>query len=153
MTKKKTIKKVGKKEITRLADVAKRDEEGLLTIAELKETAWGLTDEVRTKLRESFEFDFTVREACSHAGIASDTFYKWRNKSIEFRAEMEAAKDFLFQHAKRNVAKAIRVEKSVDDSWMFLTKRQKDLYSDRQEVQGKVDVTSYTIVTNADTDD
>ena len=151
--KKKVTKKVSKKEMTKLADVAHKEKEGLLTIAQLQRKAWGLTDDVVAKLSAAFRFDFTVREACSKAGIAIDTYYKWRAKSNEFCAQMDAARHFLGQAAKQNIARAICIDGSVVDSWQFLKRRQKDVYSDRVNLKASFSDVTYKIVTNADISD
>ena len=107
-----------------------------LTIEELKQKAWGLTDEAIRKLEEAFRFDFTVREACSHAGIHNQTYYNWCERSREFSDRMDDAKTFLGKSAKQNIVRAITKDGSIQDSWTYLNKRQKAIYSDRQELTG-----------------
>jgi hypothetical protein len=130
-------KKLTKKELAYLEDLRQREEKGELTIEELKQSAWSLKDEVIQKLEEAFKYDFTVAEACTHAKISIETYYNWREKSKEFLNKMEDAKNFLAMNAKTNVTLAIVRDKSVADSWEFLKRRQKKLYSDRSEITGE----------------
>lgn len=112
------------------------EEEKKLTLEELKESSYKLTDKVLSDLTNAFNNDFTVEEACVYAGIVKDTYYNWVKLSDEFAGMMERAKLFVFYAAKRNIAQAVN-KGSIEDAWKLLSKRQKDIYSDRQEQTGE----------------
>ena len=137
MARKKTKKKETKKEREARLDRAKREKEGLLTIEELKEKAVKFTDQILESLRTSFQLDYTVEEACQEAEIDVQTYYNWRAKSAEFSRKMDKYRSHVAKASKINVAKAIITGKSIPDSWEYLKRRQKDIYSDRQEHTGK----------------
>ena len=122
------------------------------TIAQLKHKKYKLTDQVISDLQGALNQDFTVEEACLYAGIAQDTYYRWVKESEEFKDLMRRAKLFVFFKAKQNIAECV-VKGSIEDSWKLLSKRQKELYSDRQEMTGSngesiktEDVTSYSVI-------
>lgn len=123
-----------KKKTAAELDREKRAKKGELTIKELQLKAYGLTPAVLKSLIASLEADFTILEACHAAGITEPSFYNWRKKSREFLVKMDIARGALGRAAKTNVAKAITKSGSVYDSWKWLEKRQKELYSDRTEV-------------------
>ena len=122
-----------------------------------------MTPDVIAKLIEGFKHDFTDTECCLYAGIDQATYYRYKKKNKGFAREIEAAKTFPFLLAKRNIIKAMHKESS-DDSWKFLSKRQKELYSDRIENTGangkdlegtKITINSFTKneIVNMDTTD
>ena len=84
------------------------------------------------KLEEAFSNDFTQQEACLFSGITDKTYKKRYDEDSAFRRRMDAAKAHTFFQAKINISKSIR-SGNVDDSWKLLSKRQKDLYSDKIE--------------------
>jgi hypothetical protein len=96
-----------------------------------------ITDEVIRKLEDALKNDFTVTEACSYAGIGHTTYYDHIKANPDFADKMTRAKKFVFFASKRNIANAIINEGSVEDSWKLLERRQKKLYSLRQELTGK----------------
>lgn len=110
---------------------------GDLTILELRKKNWGLTDAVLAKLLEAFSFDYTIDEACAYVCISTNTFCRWNRQSSEFRDRMTNAKSFMGMTAKANLYRAIKRDGSVPDSWEYLKRRQKEIYSDRQELTGK----------------
>lgn len=127
-------RKIAKKKKTKAElDREKRAKKGELTIKELQLKAYGLTPTVLQTLIASLEADFTILEACHAAEIAERTFYYWQTKSKEFAVKMDIARGALGRAAKTNINKAVK-SGSVYDSWKWLEKRQKELYSDRTEV-------------------
>ncbi len=98
------------------------------------------TEERVRKLEQGFRNDLTVDECCTYAGISKETYYEWCNKDKDFLTRMESAKRYLFIIAKNNITNALAKNKSVEDSWKFLQKRQKDLYSDK--VENATDITT-----------
>lgn len=96
-----------------------------------------VTPEVIAKLIEAFKNDFTQKEACIYACISEDTYIRKYANDKSFAAQMDGAKAFLFFAAKRNIAQAVANKKDVENSWKYLSKRQKDVYSDRSELTGK----------------
>jgi len=95
-----------------------------------------LTLEVLSKLEEALKNDFTIQEACIYAGINDSSYYNYQMLSTQFRLKMERVRSFVSFAAKRNVAKAV-VEGSIEDSWRYLARRQKKLYSTRSELSGE----------------
>lgn len=100
------------------------------TLKELMKKNHGLTDKVVSDLREAFEMDFTREEACHHANIAKDTFYRWLKQSDEFKGMIETWETNLFRTAKTNVAKEVKKGKMFS-TWEFLKRRNKKLYSEQ----------------------
>jgi hypothetical protein len=96
-----------------------------------------ITPEVTAKLVEAFKNDFTQKEACIYAGISQDAFQNRYANNKNFAAEMDGAKAFLFFIAKRNIAQAMAKDGDIESTWKFLSKRQKEIYSDRIEQTGK----------------
>jgi len=94
-----------------------------------------LTEEVVRKFEEAFKNDFTDTEACLYAQISRETYYFHKSKNKIFSDKMDTAKQFPFFLAKKNIMQAIQ-KGMVEDSWKFLSKRQKELYSDRLEQTG-----------------
>lgn len=107
------------------------------TIEELKESSYKLTDKVLSDLEDGLRHDFTVEEACLNAGIRKDTFYNWLKLSDEFAEYIDRAKQYVAIAAKRNIAGAVTNDKSIEDSWKYLERRQKKLYSLRHELTGE----------------
>lgn len=82
------------------------------------------------KLTEAFRNDFTIQEACSYAGIAKDTYYRWLKENEEFSDEIGRSKMFVLIQAKKVIAKSI-AEGSIKASKWFLERRD-PRYSKRQ---------------------
>ncbi len=107
------------------------------TLKELMQSTYKLTERVMSDLTEAFRNDFTVEEACLYSGISKDTYYEWEKQSDEFTESMERAKQFIAIASKKNIARAVIDSNSVEDSWKYLERRQKSLYSQRKEVTGE----------------
>lgn len=91
---------------------------------------------ILSDLKQAFMRDFTEREACHAADISHDTFYRWIRESDEFAEEIEKAKSWLFRKAKQNIVNAVEAGDPDNSKWL-LGRRQKDIYSERQEQTGK----------------
>lgn len=63
--------------------------------------------QVMSKLEDALQYGATVSEACYHAGISRDTFYRYFRNEDVFAKRMEAARNKLLTMAKANVAQAI----------------------------------------------
>lgn len=96
-------------------------------------------EDIVRKLEEAFKNDFTQYEACLYAGISEDTYSRRIKSDEKFAERMASAKQFPFFLAKRNIIKALN-KGEVEDSWKFLQKRQKDIYSDRIETKNETNV-------------
>lgn len=94
-----------------------------------------LTTEKLRRLEDAYKYDFTDSEACAFAGIGISTLEKYKRASLELDTWVSTAKEFLFSQAKINIAKAVEDE-DLDTSKWLLERRQKKLYSPRQEVTG-----------------
>lgn len=72
-----------------------------------------------SKLEDALQYGATVSEACYHAGISRDTFYRYfRNEDI-FAKKMEAARNKLLSMAKANVAQAIMSGDYESSVWLL----------------------------------
>jgi len=92
----------------------------------------GISSLIVRKLTEAFKNDFTVQEACFYAGIAKDTYYRWKRENEEFSYEMERAKIFVATHAKKVIAKSIMPNCIKTSTWL-LNRRQRNRYTTKQE--------------------
>lgn len=91
---------------------------------------------VLSDLRAGFMRDFTDEESCHYAGINKSTYYVWRKESDEFCEVIDIAKTWLFRKAKQNLVDAVESGDPDNSKWL-LSRRQKDIYSERQEQTGK----------------
>lgn len=85
------------------------------------------TESTVKKLLEWFMCDFTVEEAVSYAGISKQTYYNWIDEDKELFDEIERAKTFVWQLAKKHVINGIYNWNIVDCKW-YLERRQKSIY-------------------------
>ncbi len=106
------------------------------TIEELKTLHKKMfTDETLSQLIDGFQNDFTNEEASRHAGISPASYYRYYEMSSELREKVDHAKAFMFTLAKKTWRNAIK-DDNVPASIEFLKRRQKKLYSERQEHTG-----------------
>lgn len=106
-----------------------------LTIEELKKESYKLTDKILSDLKDCFNNDYTVTQACLEVGISQDTYYQWIGKSEEFKALMERHQNDLKIKARKILARKV-AEGDEDMAKWFLERRDKKLYSPRTEVTG-----------------
>lgn len=92
-----------------------------------------MTPEVVQKLREVFLLDYTIEEACDHAGIAKQTYYNEMKDNPDFVDEMDKAQRGLFKAAKRAIAIEIIEKKNAGVSLNFLKHRQSERYRTKNE--------------------
>ena len=59
------------------------------------------TESTVQKLIEAFKNDFTVHEAVSYANISKQTYYNWIDEDSLLLDEINGAKSFAWQLAKR----------------------------------------------------
>lgn len=112
--------------------------EGDLSIKDLISKNYYCNEKVISDLESGLRLDFTVEEACRHARISQDTYYRWLKESEEFNERMELAKDWIFTQAKRIWSKKITDgdEDSYKAAIELLKRRRRGMYADRQERTG-----------------
>ncbi len=93
----------------------------------------GLDSRIVGKLVEAFKDDFTVEEACFHAGIHKSTFYDWMEEYEEFSDEIERSKMHVLVEAKKKLKKAVLESDNINLLMKFLERRQPTQYSMQQD--------------------
>lgn len=90
-----------------------------------------ITDFVLSKLHEGFSMDFTVKQACSYAGISEKAYFRYIKQNPQFRELITMLQTVPFITAKRTMMMAIKSDpkKALE----FLERREKDKYSTRIE--------------------
>ena len=120
-----------------------------LSIKELKKKNHGFTNKVVSDIREALEMDFTRDEACHHADISPDTFYRWLKESEEFKGAVEGWESMILRNAKKNLNKKVALEGKEGGAFYsleVLKRRQKERYSEqidqdiKQEVKGAFEI-------------
>lgn len=96
------------------------------------------SDDILSKLEEAFKADFKDEEACSHAGISTTTFYRWLNEVPGFREKIEAAKEWLFKIARKQLAKGV-VEGTISPLEL-LDRRDRKRYSKQTNTEQETKV-------------
>ena len=89
-------------------------------------------EKIVKKLETALKDDFTIEEACNYAGISNKTFYNWCKANPKFLQEMELAKQYVAQKAKKKLAKAID-DGDIDTIKWWLSRRQRDRYATKTE--------------------
>jgi AcrR family transcriptional regulator len=74
---------------------------------------------VMSKLEDALQYGASVSEACYHAGISRDTFYRYFRGEEAFARKMEAARNKLLTIAKANVAKGIMNGDYESSVWLL----------------------------------
>ena len=92
-----------------------------------------MTEETIEKLESSFALGTTVEQACLYAGIDPGTYYSYLKKNPEYINRIDALRQNVSMHARRNVGEAI-TGGSVQDSWKYLERRDKD-FTEKTESQ------------------
>ena len=72
-----------------------------------------LTEVVIRKLKEAFENDCTITEACRRAKIGTTTYYDWKKKDKDFQYEMDFYEDYLANISRTTVSKWGRVNPQI----------------------------------------
>lgn len=95
-----------------------------------------LADDIVRKLEDAFGIGATITEACIHAGIVKDTYYRWIKDLPELSDYFEQLQEKPILKARNNVARAIQ-NGDLDSSWQYLRSKRKDEFSLRTELTGK----------------
>lgn len=94
------------------------------------------TDKLVSILREAFNDDATVEQACYIAGISKETYYQWLKHDEEFSDEMGKAQEYPKVIAKKVLIDAIEAgDKQI--ALEVIKRLEKDRYSDRREQTGR----------------
>lgn len=83
-----------------------------------------LSEDLVLKLESILKIGGTIDQACSYAGIARETYYRWLEQHKDFRTKMEAAQYYSDIAAKNLVTKAILEDKDVQTAKWWLEKRE-----------------------------
>jgi hypothetical protein len=95
------------------------------------------------KLEGAFANDATDEQACFIANISQQTLYNYQKEHPEFIDRKKALKSMVSYQAKYNLKELIysqekELEKErIEASKWILPKREKDIYSERNELTGK----------------
>jgi len=95
------------------------------------------------KLEGAFANDATDEQACFIAKISKQTLYNYQKEHPEFIDRKQALKSMVTYQAKYNLKELIysqekELEKErIEASKWILPKREKDIYSERNELTGK----------------
>ena len=93
-------------------------------------------DKVLETLRPYFQLGCSIPKACAYAGIRYEAVWKWIKDDEELRIQITA-----WQNEMNTIARKVYLEKmrrgdfQAADKW--LSKKEKDEFSDRTEVTGK----------------
>lgn len=72
-----------------------------------------LNEVVTRKLKEAFEQDCTIVEACRRAKIWTNTYYQWKERDPDFRYEMDFYEEYLKNISLGTVSKWARVNAHI----------------------------------------
>jgi len=92
-------------------------------------------DEALEKVKEGFLLDFTIEQACFHAGIDPSTYYKWKQADPQFFEKFELFREDTKMKAKMTVHKHVQRDPRLAID--YLSRVEKANYSTRSEVTGK----------------
>ena len=101
-----------------------------------------LTEDMVTKLENIFKIGGTIDEACSYAGIAKESYYRYMEANPDFVTRMTAARHYADIAAKNIVIDTIVKDRNVDNAKWWLEKRQYNVPSSMVQVNSeKKDIT------------
>lgn len=111
------------------------EEDGQMTIEQLKEIKdfHAFTEQTLCDLKYAFSMDYTVEQACHHANISKNSYYRWIKASNEFAEAMEKAKTDPIRAAKNTLITAAK-NGDIKSARFLLERREKQNYAARQEV-------------------
>lgn len=94
-----------------------------------------IDDSIVKLLKEAFEIDCTVEEACAFAGISKVSFYAKCKKDAKFLNEMRAAQLYPFYKAKKVLFNSMESKKEdIAQKWATeYLKRREPRYKDKVE--------------------
>lgn len=93
-------------------------------------------DKVIRALKPFFQLGCDVKKACEYGGVPYTTVHTWLSNDEELRIKINAWQNEVSYIARKNWKKAIK-DGDVAMSERWLTKKEKDEFSDRQEHTGK----------------
>ncbi|OGJ84124.1 hypothetical protein A2529_05050 [Candidatus Peribacteria bacterium RIFOXYD2_FULL_58_15] len=91
-----------------------------------------MTSEVTAKLIEAFKLDVTIEEACTYAGISTDSYHRKVNNDEVFCGEMERARQFASWKARRSVIEGMEHDPHL--ALKYLERKRKAEFSPRSEI-------------------
>ena len=92
-----------------------------------------ISDNIVRKLEYAFSKGLNITEACNHAEITRDTYYRWIDEIEGFSDKMERAQTNLQRRAKITLADAIEGG-NLEESKYYLERKCKDEFSAKQEI-------------------
>jgi hypothetical protein len=96
--------------------------------------AWWMNKTKVEKLVDAYRLDCTNREACFYAGITPHQLNHFLNKHPDFKDIISHCKEELGYYARKNVAKSIKIDRSVGRSWEYLSKKHKKEFSEQHDL-------------------
>lgn len=99
---------------------------------------WKMTKETIGKLCYAFSMDCTVEEACYHANISIDTYYRWIKENPELSDEFTRLRERPVFLAREAVIKGIKENPEL--AMKYLERKKRNEFSTRTEhdVDGNV---------------
>lgn len=92
-------------------------------------------NEVLDVLEPYLKTGCSVKKACEYAGIPQSTVQTWIENDDDLRVKITAWQNVVNASARMNVASSIQ-KGNITDSWTWLSKKEKDEFSGRQEITG-----------------
>lgn len=96
--------------------------------------AWWMNKTKVEKLIDAYRMDCKNAEACYWAGITPAQLNHFLSKHPEFKDIIAHCKEELGFYARKNIAKSIKVDRSVGRSWDYLSKKHKGEFSDQHDI-------------------
>ena len=97
------------------------------------------TDEILADLHYALSAGSTITDACLHAGISRDAYYSWIKCNTALADKFERAKKMQVLKA-RVVVKTAIDEHDVDTAKWYLSRKLKDEFSVKSELNASVTV-------------
>jgi hypothetical protein len=97
-----------------------------------------MTEDNLNKIRQAFAIDATVEEACFYANISEVTYYNWKKKNPELFKEIERLRQAPILKARQEVVNGLV---GFDNSLKYLSKKKKNEFGDKLEIDGSLDFT------------
>lgn len=92
------------------------------------------TAAVVSKLEEAFSWDCSIEEACLHAGISRETYYKHTRDNVKLTDRFEELRQRPVLKARETVVK--RLTESYPNAMDYLSRKRKTEFAPRREVTG-----------------
>lgn len=94
------------------------------------------TPEVMERLREAFSIGAPIDEASFYAGIDESTYYRWKKKNPKLYEGLEALRLKPILKARQEVVNGLI---GFENSFKYLTKKRRDEFGDKLELDGNID--------------